>query len=69
MQFKKIFYTTVSIFLFSTLSIAETIDKTEFSETQAIIESQLKAFINKDAEGAFFHASPCLLYTSPSPRD
>ena len=52
MQFKKIFYTTVSIFLFSTLSIAETIDETEFSETQAIIESQLKAFINKDAEGA-----------------
>ena len=37
MQFKKIFYTTVCIFLFSTLSIAETIDKTEFSETQAII--------------------------------
>ena len=69
MQFKKIFYTTIFTFLFSTLSIAESIDKTEFSETQAIIESQLKAFINKDAEGAFFHASPYIKMRFNNPQD
>ena len=49
MQFKLI--CSLCLLLFNTISIAETIDKIEFSETQAVIESQLKAFINKDAEG------------------
>ena len=53
MQFKKLIYTSLCLLLFNTISIAETIDKNEFSETQAVIESQLKAFINKDAEGAW----------------
>ena len=43
MQFKKLVYTSLCFLLFNTISIAETIDKNEFSETQAVIESQLKA--------------------------
>ena len=69
MQFKKLIYTSLCLLLFNTISIAETIDKNEFSETQAVIESQLKAFINKDAEGAFFHASPYIKMRFNNPKD
>tara|TARA_B000000441_G_scaffold118292_1_gene91435 strand:- start:1487 stop:1828 length:342 start_codon:yes stop_codon:yes gene_type:complete len=69
MQFKKLIYTSLCLLLFNTISIAETIDKNEFSETQAVIESQLKAFINKDAEGAFFHASPYIKMRFNNPQD
>ena len=69
MQFKKLIYTSLCLLLFNTISIAETIDKNEFSETQAVIESQLKAFINKDAEGAFFNASPYIKMRFNNPQD
>ena len=54
MQFKKLIYTSLCLLLFNTISVAETIDKNEFSETQAVIESQLKAFINKELKELSF---------------
>ena len=69
MQFKKLIYTSLCLLLFNTISIAEIIDKNEFSKTQAVIESQLKAFINEDAEGAFFHASPYIKMRFNNPQD
>ena len=66
---KKIFILFFTLFILSGLSKANDSMKNELTMTQDIIESQIKAFQNKNAELAYSFASPMIKLRFNNPQD
>ena len=66
---KKIFILSFTLFIFSGLSKADVSLKNELTMTQDIIESQIQAFQNKNAELAYSFASPMIKLRFNNPQE
>ena len=66
---KKIFILSFTLFIISGLSKADVSLKNELTMTQDIIESQIKAFQNKNAELAYSFASPMIKLRFNNPQE
>ena len=66
---KKIFILSFTLFIISGLSKADVSLKNELTMTQDIIESQIKAFQNKNAELAYSFASPMIRLRFNNPQE
>ena len=66
---KKIFILFFTLFILSGLSKANDSMKNELTMTQDIIESQIKAFQNKNAELAYSFASPMIKLRFNNPQE
>jgi hypothetical protein len=66
---KKIFILFFTLFILSGLSKADDSMKNELTITQDIIESQIQAFQNKNAELAYSFASPMIKLRFNNPRE
>jgi hypothetical protein len=66
---KKIFTLFFTLFILSGLSKADDSMKNELTITQDIIESQIQAFQNKNAELAYSFASPMIKLRFNNPRE
>ena len=66
---KKIFILSFTLFIISGLSKADVSLKNELTKTQDIIESQIQAFQNKNAELAYSFASPMIKLRFNNPQD
>ena len=66
---KKIFILSFTLFIISGLSKADVSSKNELSKTQDIIESQIQAFQNKNAELAYSFASPMIKLRFNNPQE
>ena len=66
---KKIFILSFTLFIFSGLSKADVSLKNELTKTQDIIESQIQAFQNKNAELAYSFASPMIKLRFNNPQE
>ena len=66
---KKIFILFFTLFILSGLSKADDSMKNELSITQDIIESQIQAFQNKNAELAYSFASPMIKLRFNNPQE
>ena len=66
---KKIFILSFTLFIISGLSKADVSLKNELTETQDIIESQIQAFQNKNAELAYSFASPMIKLRFNNPQE
>ena len=68
-MFKKIFILFFTLFILSGLSKADDSMKKELTMTQDIIESQIQAFQNKNAELAYSFASPMIKLRFNNPQE
>ena len=68
-MFKKIFILSFTLFIISGLSKADVSLKNELTMTQDIIESQIQAFQNKNAELAYSFASPMIKLRFNNPQE
>ena len=68
-MFKKIFILFFTLFILSGLSKADDSMKNELTITQDIIESQIQAFQNKNAELAYSFASPMIKLRFNNPQE
>ena len=68
-MFKKIFILSFTLFIISGLSKADISLKNELTKTQDIIESQIQAFQNKNAELAYSFASPMIKLRFNNPQE
>ena len=68
-MFKKIFILSFTLFIISGLSKADVSLKNELTKTQDIIESQIQAFQNKNAELAYSFASPMIKLRFNNPQE
>ena len=68
-MFKKIFILSFTLFIISGLSKADVSLKNELTKTQDIIESQIQAFQNKNAELAYSFASPTIKLRFNNPQE
>ena len=66
---KKIFIISFTLFIISGLSKADDSLVNDLSETQDIIESQIQAFKNKNAELAYSFASPMIKLKFNNPQE
>tara|TARA_B100000965_G_C19562982_1_gene745433 strand:- start:871 stop:1293 length:423 start_codon:yes stop_codon:yes gene_type:complete len=66
---KKIFILTISLFMLTSLSKGDASFVNDFTKTQNIIESQIQAFKNKNAELAFSYAAPIIKLKFNNPKD
>lgn len=66
---KKIFILSFTLFIISGLSKADVSLKNELTKTQDIIESQIQAFQNKNAELAYSFASPMIKLRFNNPEE
>ena len=66
---KKIFILSFTLFIFSGLSKADDSLKKDLTKTQDIIESQIQAFQNKNAELAYSFASPMIKLRFNNPQE
>ena len=66
---KKIFILLFTLFILSGLSKADNSMKNELTMTQDIIESQIQAFQNKNAELAYSFASPMIKLRFNNPQE
>ena len=66
---KKIFILFFTLFIISGLSKADNSMKNELTMTQDIIESQIQAFQNKNAELAYSFASPMIKLRFNNPQE
>ena len=66
---KKLFILSFTLFILSGLSKADNSMKNELTMTQDIIESQIQAFQNKNAELAYSFASPMIKLRFNNPQD
>ena len=66
---KKIFILSFTLFIISGLSKADVSLKNELTKTQDIIESQIQAFQNKNAELAYSFASPMIKLKFNNPQE
>ena len=66
---KKIFILLFTLFILSGLSKADDSMKNELTITQDIIESQIQAFQNKNAELAYSFASPMIKLRFNNPQE
>ena len=66
---KKIFILSFTLFIISGLSKADVSLKNELTKTQYIIESQIQAFQNKNAELAYSFASPMIKLRFNNPQE
>ena len=66
---KKIFILFFTLFILSGLSKADDFMKNELTITQDIIESQIQAFQNKNAELAYSFASPMIKLRFNNPQE
>ena len=66
---KKIFILSFTLFIISGLSKADVSLKNELIKTQDIIESQIQAFQNKNAELAYSFASPMIKLRFNNPQE
>ena len=66
---KKIFILSFTLFIISGLSKADVSMKNELTKTQDIIESQIQAFQNKNAELAYSFASPMIKLRFNNPQE
>ena len=66
---KKIFILFFTLFIISGLSKADDSMKNELTMTQDIIESQIQAFQNKNAELAYSFASPMIKLRFNNPQE
>jgi hypothetical protein len=66
---KKIFILSFTLFIISGLSKADVSLKNELTMTQDIIESQIQAFQNKNAELAYSFASPMIKLKFNNPQE
>ena len=66
---KKIFILLFTLFILSGLSKADDSMKNELTITQDIIESQIQAFQNKNAELAYSFASPMIKLRFNNPKE
>ena len=66
---KKIFILSFTLFIISGLSKADDSLKNELTKTQDIIESQIQAFQNKNAELAYSFASPIIKLRFNNPQE
>ena len=66
---KKIFILSFTLFNISGLSKADVSLKNELTKTQDIIESQIQAFQNKNAELAYSFASPMIKLRFNNPQE
>ena len=66
---KKIFILSFTFFIISGLSKADVSLKSELTKTQNIIESQIQAFQNKNAELAYSFASPMIKLRFNNPQE
>ena len=67
MYLKKSILIIITILSFSGLAKSETSFEKEFSETQSVIESQIQAFLDENAELAYSYAAPMIKmkFTNP----
>lgn len=67
MHLKKSILIIITILSLSGLAKSETSFEKEFSETQSVIESQIQAFLDENAELAYSHAAPLIKmkFTNP----
>ena len=67
MYLKKTILIIITILSLSGLAKSETSFEKEFSETQSVIESQIQAFLDENAELAYSHAAPLIKmkFTNP----
>jgi hypothetical protein len=68
-MFKKIFILSFTLFIISGLSKADDSLKSDLTRTQDIIESQIQAFQNKNAELAYSFASPMIKLRFNNPQE
>ena len=66
---KKIFILSFTLFIISGLSKADVSSKNELTKTKDIIESQIQAFQNKNAELAYSFASPMIKLRFNNPQE
>ena len=66
---KKLFILSFTLFILSGLSKADISIKDELTMTQDIIESQIQAFQNKNAELAYSYASPMIKLRFNNPQE
>ena len=66
---KKIFILSFTLFIISGLSKADVSLKNELTKTQDIIESQIQALQNKNAELAYSFASPMIKLRFNNPQE
>ena len=66
---KKLFILSFTFFILSGLSKADISMKDELTMTQDIIESQIQAFQNKNAELAYSYASPMIKLRFNNPQE
>ena len=66
---KKIFILSFTLFIISGLSKADDYLENDLTKTQDIIESQIKAFQNKNAELAYSFASPIIKLRFNNPQE
>ena len=66
---KKLFILSFTLFILSGLSKADISIKDELTMTQDIIESQIQAFQNKNAELAYSFASPMIKLRFNNPQE
>ena len=66
---KKLFILSFTLFILSGLSKADISIKDELTMTQDIIESQIQAFQNKNAELAYSYASPMIRLRFNNPQE
>ena len=69
MHIKKIILIVVTFLSISSLAKSEISYEKEFSETQSIIESQIQAFLDENAELAYSYAAPLIKMKFNSPQE
>ena len=69
MHIKKTILLIITFLSISSLAKSEISYEKEFSETQSIIESQIQAFLDENAELAYSYAAPLIKMKFNSPRE
>ena len=69
MRIKNTILLIVTFLSISSLAKSEISYEKEFSETQSIIESQIQAFLDENAELAYSYAAPLIKMKFNSPQD
>ena len=69
MLFKKTIFIIFTCFVISSSAKSEVSYENDFNETQAIIEGQIQAFLDEDAELAYSYAAPLIKMKFNSPLE
>ena len=69
MHIKKTILIIITFLSISSLAKSEISYKKEFSETQSIIESQIQAFLDENAELAYSYAAPLIKMKFNNPQE